>query len=58
MKKKCQEQTQREAKRVTLRTPPRKVKATKDGGLILDDHDAAEPFLSPPLLQSTVKRVA
>ncbi|MGH7964859.1 MAG: hypothetical protein ACRERD_24105 [Candidatus Binatia bacterium] len=57
MKKKRHERPQREVERA-MRKPPRKVKATKDGGLILDDYDAAEPFLSPPTPQSAVKRVA
>ena len=30
-----------------VRKPPRTVKETKEGGLILDDRDAAEPFCHP-----------
>jgi len=58
MKKKRQEHQHPDTNRVAVHKPPRKVKETKDGGLVLDDRDAAEPFLSPTLPRSAVKRVA
>lgn len=42
--------------RLSSRQPVRKVKETADGGLLLDDRDADEPFLKQP--RAKVKRVA
>jgi hypothetical protein len=41
-----------------IRKPLRKIQETKAGGLILDDRDVAEPFLSPITRRSVVKKVA
>lgn len=42
--------------RTGSRQPLRKVKETADGGLLLDDRDADEPFLKPSSV--SVKKVA
>jgi hypothetical protein len=58
MKKKRPEQRPPAIKRGAVHKPPRKVKETPDGGLVLDDRDAEEPFLRPTILRSAAKRVA
>jgi hypothetical protein len=43
---------------MVIRKPLRKVAETQDGGLVLDDRDAAEPFLAPPIPQAIAQKVA
>lgn len=58
MKKKQRKPQHVETESPVMRKPLRKVTETKDGGLILDDRDAAEPFLAPTAPRSAVKKVA
>ncbi len=58
MKKKQRKHQQADTESVGIRRPLRKVTETKDGGLILDDRDAAEPFLAPPIPQAVAQKVA
>jgi len=58
MKKKPSSQPQPSSTHAPDRTPPRTVKETKEGGLILDDRDAAEPFCRPVLPRPATKKVA
>ena len=58
MKKKHQKQRHEDTESAVIRKPLRKIQETKDGGLILDDRDAAEPFLAPTTPRSVAKKVA
>ncbi len=58
MKKKQRKPQHVETESAVIRRPLRKVTQTKDGGLLLDDRDAAEPFLAPTTLRSVTKKVA
>ncbi len=58
MKKKQRKHQQVKTESVAIRRPLRKVTQSKDGELILDDRDAAEPFLTPTTLRSVTKKVA
>ena len=58
MKKKQQKPRHADTESAAIRKPLRKVQETKDGGLILDDRDAAESFLAPTTPRSVVKKVA
>ena len=58
MKKKRRKREQVNTESTARPKPLRKVTETEDGGLILDDRDAEEPFLAPTTPRSTVKKVA
>jgi len=58
MKKKQRKHRHGDTAAAVIRKPLRKVTETKDGGLILDDRDAAEPFPAPTTPQSVAKKVA
>ena len=58
MKSKPSRPPQSASTQVPVRKPPRTVKETKDGGLILDDRDAAEPFCPPVRPRPALKKVA
>jgi hypothetical protein len=58
MKKQQRKHQQVKGESTVTRKPLRKVIETKDGGFILDDRDAAQPFLVPPTPRSITKKVA
>ncbi len=58
MKKKQRKSQQIETESTVIRKPLRKIQETKDGGLILADRDAVEPFLTPTTPRSVTKKVA
>ena len=58
MKKKQRKHQHVDIESAVIRRPLRKVTETKDGGLLLDDRDAAEPFLAPTTPRSVAKKVA
>ncbi len=58
MKKKQRKHQHVDTESVVIRKPLRKVQETKDGGLVLDDRDAAEPFLASTTPRSVAKKVA
>jgi hypothetical protein len=58
MKSKRPKHQQVKTEAAVMRKPLRKVTETKDGGFILDDRDAAEPFLASTTPRPTVKKVA
>jgi hypothetical protein len=58
MKKNQRKPQHGDTESAVIRRPLRKVAQTKDGGLILDDRDAAEPFLTPTTPRSVAKKVA
>jgi hypothetical protein len=58
MKKQHRKHQQAKTESPVMRQPLRKVTETKDGGLILDDRDAVEPFLAPTIPRASVKKVA
>jgi hypothetical protein len=58
MKKKQRKHRPEDTEATVIRKPLRKIRETKDGGLILDDRDAVEPFLTPSTPRSVTKKVA
>lgn len=56
MKKKQQKHQPADTESAVIRRPLRKVTETKDGVLLLDDRDAAEPFLASATPQSVSKK--
>jgi hypothetical protein len=58
MKKKQRKHRHEDTDSTVIRKPLRKIQETKDGGLILDDRDAEEPFLAPITRRSVAKKVA
>ena len=57
MKKKQRKHQHEDTESTIIRKPLRKIQETKDGGLILDDRDAVEPFLTPTTPRSVTKKV-
>jgi len=58
MKKQRRKHQPVKSESAVIRKPLRKVTETKEGGLILDDRDAVEPFLASTNSRSAVKKVA